>query len=58
MNALIENGSWASVAVKLMKDKFEKSKNITFLEPFVKILSVPNEETMKQLDILAEKLSK
>ena len=56
--ALIENGSWASVAGKLMKDKFEKSKNITFLEPFVKILSVPNEETMKQLDILAEKLSK
>ena len=55
--ALIENGSWASVAGKLMKDRFEKSKNITFLEPFVKILSVPNEETMELLEELAEKLS-
>lgn len=56
--ALIENGSWASVAGKLMKDRFEKSRNITFLEPFVKILSVPNEETMKQLEILSVELSK
>ena len=28
--ALIENGSWASMAGKLMRDKFEKSKNIRF----------------------------
>lgn len=56
--ALIENGSWASVAGKIMKDRFEKSKNITFLEPFIKITSVLNEENRNQLEILAEKLCK
>ena len=54
--ALIENGSWASVAGKIMKDRFEKSKNIMFLEPFIKITSVMNEENRKELEILAEKL--
>ena len=56
--ALIENGSWASVAGKLMKDKFENSKDITFMEPFVKILSALNEENRKQLEILSIELSK
>lgn len=56
--ALIENGSWASTAGKLMKEKFEKSKNITWVEPGIKILSVMNEENRKQLEHLAEKLCK
>lgn len=56
--ALIENGSWASTAGKLMKDKFEKSRNITILEPLVKIISVPDEEVEMQLDVLAKKLGK
>lgn len=56
--ALIENGSWASVAGKLIKDKFENSKDITFMEPFVKILSALNEENRKQLEILSIELSK
>ena len=54
--ALIENGSWASVAGKIMKDRFENSKEITFMEPFIKILSVPDAECEKQLTILAENL--
>ena len=54
--ALIENGSWASMAGKLMKDKFEKSRNIIILEPLIKITSVLDEEGEKQLEILAEKL--
>lgn len=54
--ALIENGSWASVAGKIMKDRFENSKEITFVEPFIKIMSVPDEECEKQLRILADKL--
>ena len=29
---LIENGSWAPLAAKIMKDEFEKSKNITWLD--------------------------
>ena len=56
--ALIENGSWASTAGKIMKDRFEKSKNITFQEPFVKITSVLDSESEKQLEILAGELCK
>ena len=56
--ALIENGSWASMAGKLMRDKFEKSKNIRFVEPFVKITSVMDEANKKELRMLAEELRK
>lgn len=56
--ALIENGSWASMAGKLMRDKFEKSKNIRLVEPFVKITSVMDEANKKELTMLADKLSK
>lgn len=51
--ALIENGSWAPTAAKIMRDKFEKSKNITFTEQTVKILSALNDENEKQLEALA-----
>ncbi len=54
--ALIENGSWAPVAAKVMKGMFEKSKNITFAENTVKILSALNEESKAQLDALVEEL--
>ena len=37
---LIENGSWASMAGKVMTGMFEKSKNITWLETSVKIMSI------------------
>ena len=36
---LIENGSWAPNAAKVMKAEFEKSKNITWLDTTVKIMS-------------------
>lgn len=55
---LIENGSWAPVAAKLMRDKFEKSKNIVILEPVVKIKSALNAESEAQLDALAAELCK
>ncbi len=51
--ALIENGSWAPTAAKIMRDKFEKSKNITFTEQTVKILSALNDENEEQLEALA-----
>ena len=54
---LIENGSWAPLAAKVMKDKLANAKNITFVEPVVKILSSLNEENVKQIDALAEALS-
>ncbi len=54
--ALIENGSWAPLAAKVMRGMLEKSKNLTFTETTVKILSALNEESTAQLDALAEEL--
>ncbi len=56
--ALIENGSWAPLAAKVMKGMLEKSKNITFTENTVRILSALNEESAAQLDALAKELCK
>ena len=53
---IIENGTWAPQAAKVIMSKFEKSKNITFVEPIVKILSAPNAETEKVIDELANNL--
>ncbi len=53
----IENGSWAPVAAKIMKESFEKSKNLTFCETTVKIMSALNEESRMQLDALADSLT-
>ena len=55
---LIENGSWASMAGKVMTGMFEKSKNITWLETSVKIMSSLSEENEKELDAMAEELCK
>ncbi|MBR3868825.1 MAG: FprA family A-type flavoprotein [Clostridia bacterium] len=56
--AFIENGSWAPVAAKVMKGMFEKSKNISFADTTVKIMSALNEESSCQLETLAEELCK
>ncbi len=56
--AFIENGSWAPLALKVMKGMMEKCKNITYTENNVKILSALNEESTAQMDKLAEELSK
>ena len=56
--ALIENGSWAPLAAKVMRGMFEKSKNITFTDTTVKIMSALNEESSAQLDAMVEELCK
>lgn len=53
---LIENGSWAPVAAKVMRDKFVSSKNITILETTVRIKSALNAESEAQLTQLADEL--
>lgn len=58
MVALIENGSWMPVAVKLMREMLEKSKGLTFAENSVKILSAMNEENLVQMELLANELCK
>lgn len=55
--ALIENGSWAPLAAKVMKEMLEASKNISYTKNSVKIMSALNDESKQQLDALAEELS-
>ena len=54
--AFIENGSWAPMAAKVMKGMLEKSKNLTFTDTTVKILSAINEASAAQLNALAGEL--
>ncbi|MBE7042381.1 MAG: FprA family A-type flavoprotein [Ruminococcaceae bacterium] len=54
--AFIENGSWAPTAAKTMKAMLENSKNLTFVDPAITILSAPNEDTAEQIAGLASKL--
>lgn len=54
--ALIENGSWASMAGKVMTGMFEKSKNITWLETSVKIMSSMDEQNKADIEKMAEEL--
>ena len=56
--AFIENGSWAPMATKVMKELLSNSKNITFAEKSVKIVSALNEESTAQLNALADELCK
>ena len=54
--ALIENGSWAPTAAKVMRGMLEGSKNLTFTENTVKIMSAVNDQTKAQLDALAAEI--
>ncbi len=53
---LIENGSWAPLAAKIMRGLLEKCKNLTFTDTVVRILSVLNEDSGAQLNSLADEL--
>ena len=55
---LMENGSWAPLAAKVMRKMLEECKNLTFTETTVRILSALNETSAKQVDALANELSK
>jgi len=56
--AFIENGTWSPMATKIMKGMFEKSKNLTFAQTEVKILSAINEENIAQISALSKELCK
>jgi len=53
---LIENGSWAPMAAKVMKGMLEGLKNIEILEPVVTIKSALNADSEAQLDELCKAL--
>lgn len=54
--ALIENGSWAPLAAKIMREMLSACKNITFTDTTVKILSALNDDSSAQLGVLVEEL--
>ena len=53
---LMENGSWAPLAAKTMKQMLAGCKNLTFAENVVHIKSALNEESAGQLEALAAEL--
>ena len=55
---LIENGSWAPLAARIMRTMLEKSKNLTFADTVVTVKSALNEDSQKQIDELANELCK
>ena len=55
---IIENGSWAPMAAKVVKGMFEKSKNITWTDTTVSIKSAVKAANLEQIDALAEELMK
>lgn len=54
---LIENGSWAPLAAKTMKDMLSKQPNINFIEPVVHIKSSVNETNIEEIKKLAHNIS-
>jgi len=54
--AFIENGSWAPIAAKKMRDELEGLKNITFLENKVTIKSAMKKSDISQIEALADEL--
>ena len=56
--ALMENGSWAPLAAKVMKKMLEECKNLTFADTTVRIVSALNETSSRQVETLAGELSK
>ena len=55
---LMENGSWAPLAAKTMRKMLEGSKNLTFTDTTVKILSALNDDSKAQIESMANELCK
>lgn len=55
---IIENGSWAITAGKIIRGLFEKSKDLTWVDTTVSIMSSMSEENEAQIEAMAEELCK
>ena len=55
---LVENGTWAPQAAKVMRKMLEGCKDVTILDAQVKLLSALNDESRAQVEQLAEALVK
>ncbi len=56
--SFIENGSWAPMATKVMKSLLEKSQGLLYAETEVRITSALNDSSIKEIEALAEELTK
>ncbi len=48
--AIIENGTWAPLASKVIKEKLANSKNIKFIEPTVRLLSSMKDNNLEEIE--------
>ncbi len=55
--ALVENGSWAPLAAKTMRDALSGCRNLTFIEPAVRIHSALSDESRQALETLSDRLT-
>ena len=53
---LIENGSWAPMAAKVMKDILSESKNLRFTDTTVRVRSALNDESKDSIEAMADEL--
>ncbi len=56
--AIIENGTWAPQVEKVIKNKLIAAKNITYVEPTIKIMSSVDDLNKEQIKLLAKELVK
>ena len=56
--ALMENGSWAPLAAKVMRNMLAESKNLTFTDTTVRILSALSDDSRQQIEAMANELCK
>ena len=54
--ALVENGSWAPQAAKVMGQMLSACKNLTYTDTTVKILSALNADSTAQIETMAQEL--
>ena len=54
--ALMENGSWAPLAAKVMKGMLAECKNITFVEPVMRLTSAMNDLTKEAIEKVSDEL--
>ena len=53
---LVENGSWAPQAARIMRGMLENSKNLSFAPTAVRIQAALNEDSRRQLEALADEM--
>ena len=56
--ALVENGTWAPLAAKVMKGMFDGCKNLTFTDTTVRLLSALNDDSKAQIEAVTDELCK